>query len=244
MAAFRVGMELGDNRVSMGLMDEHGSLWSRKVFSGNGLQRPQHFVETLCDHLEDLLIRRGLAPGDLDQIGLGVAGAVDTPSGTVWYSPGLFGEKNIPLAGLMEEQIGVLPTVVSVGGAAAYAEMRFGQGAPDSFIYLSLDRTVECGIVLNGKIYTGPSRMAGQLGHMVAEPDGRPCVCGQRGCLNTCIGSSALVALGGSVFRTSFLQKKARCAMYLRWRNPATRTRLRWLSMALQSLRPQWQTVS
>lgn len=201
MATVRVGMEIGDHRVSMGIVDEHGSILSRRVFSGNGVNSPERFTETLCDHLEDMLLKHGLLPGDVEHIGLGVAGVVDISRGVVEYSPAMFGEREVALAKLVEERVGVLPTVARTDWAAASAEMRFGLTRRlDDFLCVTLGKTVGCAVVLGGKIYPGAMRTAGELGHMIVEPEGRACPCGQRGCLDRYIGSGALVELARERF--------------------------------------------
>jgi len=210
MAAVRVGMEIGDGRVSMGVMDEHGSILSRRVFSCSGIQSAERFTDTLCDHLEDMLLKRGLMPMDAEHIGIGVAGVVDSHRGIVEYAPPMFGTQDIKLAKLVEERIGVLPTIVRDSWAAAYAEQYFGKVQEDAdFLCVTLGRGIGCGIVLGGRLYTGAMHTAGELGHMSVEWDGRACYCGGHGCLERYLSGAALLKQAKERFPAKLPAEKA-----------------------------------
>ena len=88
MAAYRVGVEISGNRVSMAMVDGQGTVLCRRVFSGHAMGAEQ-IVETLCDHLEDLLLKRGLQPTDVERIGIGVCGCADETRGVVRSAPAL-----------------------------------------------------------------------------------------------------------------------------------------------------------
>jgi glucokinase len=79
--------------------------------------------------------------------------------------------------------------------AGAYAESQCGAGAGcRHMVYLTLGTGLGSGIVLNGKLYTGASGYGGELGHTIIEPHGRQCACGGRGCLETVVSGTGIVA--------------------------------------------------
>ncbi len=77
----------------------------------------------------------------------------------------------------------------------ALAEMWWGAGIDCADLaYIKIATGVGAGFVLGGAPYRGAGGVAGEIGHVVIEPDGAPCMCGLRGCLVTQIGTFALVA--------------------------------------------------
>jgi predicted NBD/HSP70 family sugar kinase len=79
-------------------------------------------------------------------------------------------------------------------GALAEAAFGAGRDAGD-LIYLKVSSGIGAGLILNGRLYRGSSGLAGELGHVLVDPDGLVCRCGNRGCLETLAGSGALVEL-------------------------------------------------
>ncbi len=79
---------------------------------------------------------------------------------------------------------------------AALAEHWWGAGRGlDNFAYIKLATGIGSGHLIGGQVYRGSSGVAGEIGHLTIDPRGEACVCGNRGCLATLIGSQALVAL-------------------------------------------------
>ncbi|MFE0649323.1 ROK family protein [Streptomyces sp. NPDC059534] len=94
---------------------------------------------------------------------------------------------------LLSRALGDVPVVLEHGvRAAALAEARIGAGRErDRFLFVSPDRTVTGAIVLDGRIEAGAGH-AGAIGHLTVRPDGRPCPCGRRGCLDTLASTAAI----------------------------------------------------
>ena len=75
--------------------------------------------------------------------------------------------------------------VVNDANAAALAELTFGEGTTTNLICVRVDEGVGAGLVLDGRLFAGSSYAAGEIGHVVVDPDGARCACGKRGCLET-----------------------------------------------------------
>lgn len=124
-------------------------------------------------------------------VGIGIAGLV-TRDGTVRYGPNI----NVhdlalaeALAGTAKEPV----VVVNDASAAVVGEQRVGaaQGRSD-VVLLTLGTGVGGGIIINGALVTGAHGYAGELGHIVVEEGGRPCPCGNRGCVEAYASGTAL----------------------------------------------------
>ena len=90
----------------------------------------------------------------------------------------------MPIAARLKRLTGLAAIVENDATAAAIGERLHGVARRlDSFVYLFLGTGLGAGLFLNGQLYTGRARNAGEIGHMIVTPGGRPCVCGNRGCL-------------------------------------------------------------
>ncbi|MBR8835079.1 MAG: ROK family protein [Stigonema ocellatum SAG 48.90 = DSM 106950] len=117
-------------------------------------------------------------------IGVSFGGPVDATTGTVRLSHHVPGWENIPLQDLFREEFGVPTRVDNDANVAALGEHRFGAGQGyDSLFYITVSTGVGGGWILNGKPWRGAEGMAGEIGHMVVDPNGPVCLCGKRGCV-------------------------------------------------------------
>ncbi|MFT8245893.1 ROK family transcriptional regulator [Roseomonas sp. BN140053] len=105
-----------------------------------------------------------------------------------------------PLAARLGERLGLPVLVNNDAAAAAVGELLFGAGRElRDFFYLYLGAGIGGGLVLNGRPYRGAHGLAGELGHLVVVPGGRPCSCGNQGCLERYASlSAAQAALTGT----------------------------------------------
>ena len=76
---------------------------------------------------------------------------------------------------------------------AALGEYWTTGSASQDFVTFYMAHGIGCGIVMSGSIYRGASGNAGEIGHMLADPNGRPCWCGRRGCLETVASPRAII---------------------------------------------------
>lgn len=118
-------------------------------------------------------------------LGIGVAspGIVDR-DGVVTTSTHL-GWSQLPLADELATKFSLPIAVVNDANAAALAELTFGDGTATNLISVRVDEGVGAGLVLDGRLFTGSSFAAGEIGHVVVNPQGAPCACGKHGCLET-----------------------------------------------------------
>ncbi|BAY43622.1 ROK family protein [Scytonema sp. HK-05] len=119
-----------------------------------------------------------------DAIGVSFGGPVDATTGKVRLSHHVLGWENVPLRDLLEEEFGVPAGVDNDANVAALGEHRFGAGQGyDSLFYITVSTGVGGGWILNGQPWRGSEGMAGEIGHMVVDPNGPVCLCGKRGCV-------------------------------------------------------------
>jgi N-acetylglucosamine repressor len=147
-------------------------------------------VETIAAGIEALVADRdrGLLLG----CGVAVPGLVDLAHNMVDCATRL-GWKGVPLRALLEGRLGVPVMVTDRGKAAGLGELwHLGKEKPHDVIYLYLGRGVAGAVVLDRELHWGASYAAGEIGHMIVDPDGPPCECGSRGCLEALVSTSAI----------------------------------------------------
>ncbi|HEY9368952.1 ROK family protein [Streptomyces sp.] len=175
-------LDIGGTKIAGALVDGSGGILVRA-------QRPtpaREDGETVMRAVEEVLAE--LAAGPLwaaaGAVGIGSAGPVDAARGVV--SPvNIPGWRDYPLVERVERAVGARP-VTLVGDGVAMTAAEHWQGAArghDNALCLVVSTGVGGGLVLGGRLHTGPTGNAGHIGHISVDLDGDPCACGSRGCV-------------------------------------------------------------
>ena len=125
-------------------------------------------------------------------VGLAVPGAVDSAAGVARFSANI-GWRDVPLRDLLTADTGLAVAVGHDVGAAGLAECAAGalRDAADGLLVV-LGTGVAAVVRSGGRVLTGAQGLAGELGHAPVHPDGEPCPCGQRGCLERYASAAAV----------------------------------------------------
>jgi glucokinase len=128
-------------------------------------------------------------------VGIAFGGPVDPQRGTTINAPRTAGFEAFPLAGLLEERIGIPAYLENDARAAAYGEYRFGAGrGAHGLLYMQFGIGVGGGIVLEGRLEHGAGMTAGEFGHMPVSTSGPRCSCGKPGHLEAYVSEPAILA--------------------------------------------------
>lgn len=188
MTGARVGLDIGGSKVLGVLLVDREVRRLHRVAVGRGADGVvAAAVETVR------ALGGGRVPTGLLGVGLGVPGIVDHRAGTVAHAVNLGIGEAEPLGPRLAEALGV-PVVVEndLTVAALGAADLLGLGG--DLAYLALGTGVAAGLLLDGRLRRGHRGAAGEVGHLTLVPDGLPCPCGQRGCLELYASGSALDA--------------------------------------------------
>jgi len=189
----RVGLDVGGTKIDAVAVSEDGAIVGRvRRESGWG---EHEVVANIVGAVRSLAAEAGLAVDDVESAGVGIPGLVDADAGRVLHAVNL-GVESLDLAGIAGAELGV-PFRVENDVKAAALGAAVLSGAAGSMAYLNLGTGVAAGIVVDGSIWRGSGGTAGEIGHLPIDPHGRPCGCGQIGCIETFCGGGALARAWG-----------------------------------------------
>ena len=184
------GIDLGGTNIEVGLIDHDGTVMARKGLPTKDFKDAMDFVKALRQALMELDPGNGK---ELVAIGLGAPNG-NYYSGSIEHAPNLQWKGIVPLAKMVEEEMGVPTVLTNDANAAAIGEAFFG-GAREmqNFISVTIGTGLGSGIYLDGELAYGHSGFAGELGHTIVVPGGRQCTCGRKGCLEAYVSARGLV---------------------------------------------------
>lgn len=133
--------------------------------------------------LEVAVALRGAATRPVLGAGIGTPGIVDH-AGVVLQAPNL-GWSDLDLAGRVQAATGLPTYVANDANMATAAESAFGAGDDAGLLLVTVGHGVGGGVLVDGRILSGPLLSSGEIGHVVVDPGGATCACGNRGCLET-----------------------------------------------------------
>lgn len=190
-----VGIHLAHDGVQVALADLATTIIDETEHQLDVDHEPADTLEYAASTALELIDRHGLDPRRV--LGLGVAIAAPVALSTHALSPTtvLRDWAGIDIAGRLHRRTGIPIHVGNDANLGALAEWRLGAGrGVDDLIYVMLSDGVGAGLVLGGRLYEGGGGGAGELGHVTIQPNGQVCRCGNRGCLETVVGTKSLVS--------------------------------------------------
>lgn len=192
VATFAIGVDLGGTNMRIAAVDSNGKLLE-KITTGTQVSRGRDLVIwEMCDAIRGISTKFRTS-GSLAGIGIGIPGIIDIQSGMLRESPNLPGWENYPVQQEIEGRLGASVILENDANVAALGENWMGAAAAvDNMCMITLGTGVGGGIVLDGQIWHGMTGMAGELGHITVEPDGVPCGCSSRGCLEQYASATAI----------------------------------------------------
>lgn len=184
MASYFVGVDLGGTNIKAGLVDENAVVKNRFSVPTGIEQGPDKVVANITVAAERAIEEAGVSRKDVAGIGIGSPGPMSHRQGLVINPGNLPGMKNVPLRDLVTKSTGIPSTLENDANAAAWGEFWAGAGkGVQDLVMFTLGTGVGGGVITEGKLLRGFFENAGELGHMLVQPGGRLCSCGQKGCL-------------------------------------------------------------
>lgn len=168
-----IGIDIGGTNTKYGIVNHRGDILEKGDLKTDDHVAIEAYIDALYDVLTPL-IKKHENEGKVKGIGIGAPNG-NFYTGTIDYAPNLHWEGVIPLAKLVTQKFGLPAALTNDANAAAVGEMNYGaaRGMRD-FIMITLGTGVGSGIVANSQLIYGHDGFAGELGHTIIRPGGRP----------------------------------------------------------------------
>jgi predicted NBD/HSP70 family sugar kinase len=151
-----------------------------------------NYGEKAAAHIRTFLRKHGIARSSLLHAGVAVQGIADTSRGGIAWSPAFRG-RDVPVLEPLAAALHCPVSIANDGNLMARVVAERSAGLSGTTLVVFVGYGVGMGIVLDGKVYAGPTGAAAEFGHMNHEPDGPLCRCGQRGCIEAYVADYALL---------------------------------------------------
>jgi glucokinase len=191
-AEYLVGVDLGGTKILAGVFTSSLKCVGRSKMSTKAERGPEAVIERIAHCVQDAVDECDFDLKQVRGVGIGAPGSVDPDNGKVMFA-GNLGWKDISLKKELEKQLD-LP--VFLGNdcnicALGVHEVEL-EGEPRNMVGIFLGTGIGGGLIIEGKMYHGFNRTAGEVGHMVLEVNGPKCTCGNKGCWEALSSRSAL----------------------------------------------------
>ena len=188
-----LGIDLGGTNVATAVVDEQGTILGRASLPTPRGVEPAAVAAVMARAARAAVEAAGLREEQIASVGVGAPGTIDPEKGVIRYWSNL-DFRNVPLAGLLREQLGREVYMENDANAAALGEFAAGAGkGSTSMVAITLGTGVGGGAILGGKLYTGFNYAGMEVGHFVIACGGRLCTCGRRGCFEAYCSATALI---------------------------------------------------
>ncbi len=190
-----IGLDLGGTNLKYALGTGDGDLVVRYSKPSLAFERQNKIFENMFSAVEQLMDEATRRGETVVAIGVGSPGCVDFEIGQLLGSTPNFEDwTNAPIKRRFEERFHLPTWVDNDANMMALAESRKGAGKGyRSILCATLGTGIGGGMVMNGEVYRGSHYSAAEIGHIVIEINGRPCNCGNRGCLEAYAAAPAIV---------------------------------------------------
>lgn len=187
MEDYYIGIDLGGTNIRIGLVDEGDQVGDLVYLSVKEYSSWDELLMDLVSIIKEMEVNRVRA------VGVAVAGGVVISKGIVSYSPHLKWIDGQPVRENLAKAIDLPVWMDNDANAVTYGEWMYGAGKGfSSIICITLGSGVGGGIILNRGLHRGEDGLAGEIGHMCVQPNGRPCRCGKKGCLEAYSSGTAI----------------------------------------------------
>ena len=182
-----IGVDIGGTKIAGAVVDADGAVVAEARVVSPAAD------PTAIESAVAALVAGLAAEHPVTAVGVGAAGYIASDRSTVLFAPNIAWREE-PLGADLRRLIGLPVVVENDANAAAWGEFRYGAGRDhDDQLMVTVGTGVGGGVIAGGRLLRGAHGVAAEIGHLRLVPDGRPCGCGNRGCLEQYGSGSALV---------------------------------------------------
>ena len=188
---YTIGVDIGGMSIKTGIVDDNGVIIKKSQIKTE--LNVDKAIISLINQIKELMLDVGVNENQINGIGIGCPGAVDSEKGIIDYLPNLGWDK-VPIADMIKESIKTEVKISNDANVAALGEAVYGSAKDyQTSIMLTLGTGVGGGMIINKKLFEGGWSRGAELGHITLIMDGEPCTCGRKGCVECYASATALI---------------------------------------------------
>jgi glucokinase len=189
-----LGLDIGGTKLAAGVVDATGTVHSFDAVATRAEEGPDRGLDRLFQLGRRAVVESGLDWDQIQAVGIGSGGPLDTDAGVLIAPPHLPGWRDVPVSALASAAFRRPVVLENDATAAAAGEHRWGAGAGvRNMVYLTISTGVGGGVVIDGSLYRGAGGNGGEFGHVTVDWHGRLCRgCGRRGCLEAYVSGTSI----------------------------------------------------
>jgi predicted NBD/HSP70 family sugar kinase len=189
-SAFFMGVSLASDPFIVRVTDLSGAVIESAEFGQSNA--PEEIAAGIARMVDAVFGEGGLDRAKMAGIGIAIPGIVDAQTATCIRST-LLGWRDVPIGAMVAEATGLPTFIENDANALALGQHLFGDlRGSDACTLISVGDGIGCGHIIGGEVHRGHRGGAGEIAHATIEPNGLPCKCGKRGCLDTLASVNAI----------------------------------------------------
>lgn len=191
-----IGIDLGGTTIKFAILTTEGHIQTKWSLETDVTEKGSRIVPAIIESINHHINLYDMNKEDFLGIGMGSPGNVNHAEGTVIGAYNLNWKTIQNVKQLVEQGTGIPFFIDNDANVAALGEQWIGAGNNEpNVVFITLGTGVGGGIILNGELLHGATGAAGEIGHIVVEPGGFDCTCGNNGCLETVASATGVVRL-------------------------------------------------
>ena len=187
-----IGVDMGGTKILSAVIDAEGNILGTAKVPTKADRGPSVVIDRIADSIRKAIDKSGVAPTSIEAVGIGAPGPLDPATGVVIFAPNLRW-KNVRLKDELEARVGFPTFVDNDVNVGTLGEHVFGAGKGfQNVVGIFVGTGIGGGIILQGELFHGASKTAGEIGHIIVKAGGPRCGCGTRGCLEAIASRTAM----------------------------------------------------
>lgn len=188
---YYLGIDIGGTNVVVGIIDESYNILASDSFKTLAPRSAESICDDIAKTAQKLAKKCNIDYNEIKAAGAASPGIIS--NGVCEFANNL-GFKNVPLAQMLSEKLGIKTYLLNDANAAAFGEFAAGCGkGKSSLVMLTIGTGIGGGIVIDQNLFEGADGLGAEMGHFIVKADGRKCSCGTKGCLEAYCSATALI---------------------------------------------------
>ena len=187
-----IGVDMGGTKILSAVIDAKGNILGTAKVSTKAGRGAVAVIDRIANCIQRAVNKSGVDAASIQAVGIGAPGPLDPATGVVIFAPNL-GWRDVPLKTELEARTGFPTFVDNDVNVGTLGEHVFGAGRGiQNVVGIFVGTGIGGGIILQGELFHGASKTAGEIGHIIVKAGGPRCGCGTRGCLEAIASRTAM----------------------------------------------------